>query len=69
MELGKTAGKRVKKCQNKTIRVEEGQKKICKDVYQSLPTQHSRNNCSALGGKSWQSTGSGHCRAVGADGS
>lgn len=60
MELGKGAGKRVEKSQNKTIRVEKGQKKkICKDVYQSLPKQHSRNNCFALGERVGRAQGVG----------
>lgn len=55
----------------KRLQLKMGRRRKCERMSTNgvSSKQHSRKSCSALGEKSWQSTGSGHCRAEGADGS
>lgn len=59
-----------KEAQKTQLGLKKGRRKYERTYTKGLlSTQHSRNSCSALGENSWQSVGSGHCRAEGADGS
>lgn len=70
-QRGRKAGKRAGKAQRNQLELKKGRRRKYERTYTKgvSSTQHSRTSCSALGEKSWQSTGSGHCGAEGADGS